>query len=182
MAQPPHVPKWRQAGSTRSGEGLLTQSSAPRSRSTVAVTSSPGSENGTNTGPRSVSAMPSPCAPSRAMVNLRAHRSFVPASRNSRLPSPPSIGDGQRPSARQPGSASSQAAQFFGDAPANAGSRSRPPLPIAARPASNCGLTSRIALAPGAASSSAGGRASRSEMKLTSQTMKSGGARADGLW
>ena len=61
----------------------------------------------------------------------------------------------------------------------SSGSRSRPPLPIAARPASNCGLTSRIALAPGAASSSAGGSASLSEMKLTSQTMKSGARAAD---
>jgi hypothetical protein len=32
----------------------------------------------------------------------RAHRSFTPPSRNSRLPSPPSIGDGTKPSARQP--------------------------------------------------------------------------------
>ncbi len=32
-----------------------------------------------------------------------AHRSFTPASRNSRLPSPPTIGDGTSPSVRQPG-------------------------------------------------------------------------------
>ena len=47
-------------------------------------------------------------------------------------------------------------------------------MPIAARPASNCGLTSSTARAPGAASARAGGSASLSEMKLTSQTMKAG--------
>src|SRR5690606_17653645 len=35
----------------------------------------------------------------RADCNLGRHRSFFPARRYSRLPSPPSIGDGQRPSA-----------------------------------------------------------------------------------
>jgi hypothetical protein len=50
------------------------------------------------------------------------------------------------------------------------GSLSKPPLPMAARPASNCGLTSSTAKAPDAASASAGGSASLSEMKLTSDT------------
>ncbi len=49
-------------------------------------------------------------------------------------------------------------------------SRTMPPLPIAARPTSNCGLTRNTPQAPGAASARAGGSARRSEMKLTSAT------------
>ena len=59
------------------------------------------------------------------------------------------------------------------------GSFSRPPLPMASRPASNCGLTRKTPHAPGAASASAGGSASFSEMKLTSQTTISGCAVAE---
>ena len=51
----------------------------------------------------------------------RAHRSLIPASRNSRLPSPPSIGEGQKPSVRQAGTASSQALSSCGDADAVVG-------------------------------------------------------------
>ena len=46
-----------------------------------------------------------------------------------------------------------------------------PPLPTAARPASNCGLTSATSQAPGAARLSAAGRAKVRLMKLTSATM-----------
>ena len=45
-----------------------------------------------------------------------------------------------------------------------------PPLPIAAFPTSNWGLTSSTQKLPGSAWASAGGRASLSDMKLTSLT------------
>ena len=108
-----------------------------------------------------------------------AHRLFIPARRNSRLPSPPAIGEGCRPIARQPGIASSQSRSLAAISSASCGRFNMPPLPIASRPASNCGLTRTMARAPGAASSRAGGKARVSEMKLTSQTRKSGTRRQD---
>ncbi|MNT40853.1 hypothetical protein D3C72_1771910 [compost metagenome] len=69
-------------------------------------------------------------------------------------------------------SSTSQRSSSAATAGALSGSFSRPALLIASRPASNCGLTSRMQCAPGSAISSAGGRASFSEMKETSETMK----------
>src|SRR5690606_25117098 len=103
-----------------------------------------------------------------------AHRSLIPPSRNSRLPSPPATGESQTPSARQPAWASSQARSFSAMRGPSAGSLRMPPLPIASRPASNCGFTRNRPLASGAASDNAGGSASISEMKLTSEMTKSG--------
>src|SRR5690606_17142552 len=94
------------------------------------------------------------------------------ASRNSRLPSPPSMGDGTRPRTCQPSFVWSHAAISWAISSAFSGSRSRPPLPIASRPASNCGLTRKRPCAPLSAMASAGGSASFREMKLTSPTRK----------
>ena len=55
-----------------------------------------------------------------------------------------------------------------------AGSRTMPPLPTAAGPTSNCGLTSATSTAPGRASASAGGSALASEMNERSATIQSG--------
>ena len=54
------------------------------------------------------------------------------------------------------------------------------PLLSCARPASNCGLISAISCAGFAAKASAGGSTSLSEMKLTSQTTRSGGGSRSG--
>src|SRR5690606_10436306 len=115
------------------------------------------------------------CAEARDR-DYAAHLSFIPPSRNSILPSPPSMGDGAVPMLRQPGWVSNQAARSSAIFGPSAGSRKMPPLPMASRPASNCGFTSSTQRAPGAASASAGGSASFSEMKLTSETTKSGSA------
>jgi hypothetical protein len=90
-----------------------------------------------------------------------------PASRYSSLPSPPEIGEGMRPRLVQPMSSTSQRSSSAATAGAVEGSFSRPALLIASRPASNCGLTSRMQWAPGSARSSAGGSASFSEMNET---------------
>ncbi|ENN89036.1 hypothetical protein RHSP_02134 [Rhizobium freirei PRF 81] len=95
---------------------------------------------------------------------------LIPARRNSWLPSPPAIGESMRPRLRQPISSANQRSSSAATDGAEEGSFSRPFLPIASRPASNCGFTSSAARAPGSASASAGARASFSEMKETSET------------
>src|SRR5690606_38230589 len=78
---------------------------------------------------------------------LGAH-CFLPASRNSWFPSAPVMGEGITPRPRHPPSEfnhASRSAAIFGPI---AGSLSRPPLPIASRPASNWGLTSATSQAP----------------------------------
>ncbi len=76
------------------------------------------------------------------------HRAAI---RNSRLPSGPVIGLGSTPSTRQPGSAAHQSRIVAQTSSCTAGSRTTPPLPTRSGPASNCGLISATAKAPGAA-------------------------------
>ena len=118
--------------------------------------------------------MPSPCAPSRAIVETRAHWALTPASRNSRLPSPPSIGDGQSPAPANRASRPASRAAPRRCARRRPGSRNTSAL----ADRSAAGLELRLDQKHGAStrrrSESAGGRASFIEMKLTSQTMKSG--------
>ena len=69
-AQPPHVPKCRQGGCTRSAAGAMTRTNRPRPLRVSISTVSPGSVYGTKTRVPSTSAMPSPPCPSSAMVTV----------------------------------------------------------------------------------------------------------------
>src|SRR5262245_53348043 len=71
-AQPPQWVKCRHTGAMRSGLASTTAMSRARSPCTSACTRSPASAYGTNTCPAAVSAMPSPCAPRRAMSRVWA--------------------------------------------------------------------------------------------------------------
>jgi hypothetical protein len=96
--------------------------------------------------------------------------------KNSRLPSLPAIGEGNSATTSQP-SARTPAAMSAQTASCTAASRTIPFL-MWRLPASNCGLISATSSARGAASASAAGKTSLSEMKLTSTvTMSGGGSR-----
>jgi hypothetical protein len=63
-------PKCGQGGFTLSAEGSSTAISEPRLFSTPALMTSPGTVKGTKIWPAGVSAMPSPCPPSRVMSSF----------------------------------------------------------------------------------------------------------------
>ncbi len=83
-------------------------------------------------------------AEARRSPPLAVQSSRTAPSRNSSLPEPPAIGEGddiaQRASLAGPPSSRARSARPAARA---AGSRTMPPLPTAARPASNCGLIER---------------------------------------
>ena len=94
------------------------------------------------------------------------------ASRNSLLPSPPSMGEGVMAVTSQP----SDATKPRMSSQTSAWTRASRTIPFLTRagPASNCGLMSATRSAPGAASASGTGSTRRSEMKLASQTTRLG--------
>ena len=121
--------------------------------------------------------IPSPRWPSVSIVTISAIRrkaSLRAPSRNSRLPEPPAIGEGRRPTTLPAACSSLEPRRRYLSRSAcrgaTSGSRTMPPLPSAFRPTSNCGLTRKTPQAPGSARPSAGGSASFSEMKLRSAT------------
>src|SRR5579871_1748748 len=109
-------------------------------------------------------------------VNAARVHAFFAARRNSRLPSPPSMGLSMWPSTDQPCTESSQCEMPDSAASCASASRTIPPFPTAKRPTSNCGLTRATSQAPLGASASAGGNASFRPMKLTSATIACGGS------
>ena len=104
----------------------------------------------------------------------QAAQSWNAPMKNSRLPSPPGIGEAMVPATRQPSEATNDAISSH-TAACTRGSRTIPFFAFA-RPASNCGLMSASRHAGIVANRSAGGSTSLSEMKLTSTVMKSGGS------
>src|ERR1700712_5960012 len=98
------------------------------------------------------------------MDAARAH-AFCATRRNSRLPSAPSMGLAMLPTTVQPDCAATHLVSSDSAAPCASASRTTPPLPMAKRPTSNCGLTSATSQVPAEAIESAGGRARRKPMK-----------------
>src|SRR5215207_2709686 len=93
-------------------------------------------------------------------------------TRNSTLPSAPFSGDAitsstWRPASRRPSRTSCSTARC------TAGSRTTPPLPMRARPASNCGFTSSTRSPSGAVQRASAGATVTSEMNERSATVRS---------
>src|SRR6185312_9315182 len=106
-----------------------------------------------------------------AKVNAARVHAFLAAIRNSRLPSPPSIGLSSMPRTSQPLMPLSQLEMSLSAACCASASRTSPPLSTAYRPTSNCGFTNATSQEPPLAMARAGGRACLRPTKLTSATM-----------
>src|SRR6185312_8299192 len=98
---------------------------------------------------------------------LRGGGALRNPSKNSRLPSAPSIGESIAPSSAAPGSwARAKARTRSSVAARTAGSRITPrPLSASALPASNCGLTRATRTPPGRRKGQTAGRTEVREMK-----------------
>ncbi len=151
MAQPPQTVKWRQAGSTRSGEAARMAMRSARSFD---------ARGGDRLAGQCVGDEDQSCLaglgdrrrPARRGGRSRRSRSSVldPGEQEFAVAVAASDrrgADAER--ARQPAKASSQARSFSAMRGPSARSFKMPPLPIASRPASNCGLTRRDALRTG---------------------------------